>query len=168
MGQDPRPGQSVCWTQAVTAWLSARLLAKAPPSATKRSLRLWGEVKAAVGDRGAVIANTGNYSTWDSINLSREAEEVGVDALLLDSPLLQQAPPGGHLPALQGNRRINPSALHPLQHPRPHRHQDVLGDDHPGQPRGQHRRRERRHRRLRVNGANHRRRFGRLPHLERQ
>ena len=42
-----------------------------------------------------------------------------------DGPLLQQAPPGGHLPALQGNRRIDPSALHPLQHPRPHRHQDV-------------------------------------------
>jgi len=38
----------------------------------EEKLRLWGEVKAAVGERGAVVANTGNYSTWESIQMSRE------------------------------------------------------------------------------------------------
>ena len=63
-----------------------------PTLSHEEKLRLWGEVKAAVGDRGAVIANTGNYSTWDSINLSREAEEMGVDALLLTVPYYNKPP----------------------------------------------------------------------------
>ena len=66
-----------------------------PTLSHEEKLRLWGEVKAAVGDRGAVIANTGNYSTWDSINLSREAEEVGVDALLLTVPYYNKPPQEG-------------------------------------------------------------------------
>ena len=63
-----------------------------PTLSHEEKLRLWGETKAAVGDRGAIIANTGNYSTWDSINLSREAEEVGVDALLLTVPTTTSLP----------------------------------------------------------------------------
>ena len=66
-----------------------------PTLSHEEKLRLWGETKAAVGDRGAVIANTGNYSTWDSINLSREAEEVGVDALLLTVPYYNKPPQEG-------------------------------------------------------------------------
>ena len=129
-----------------------------PTLSHEEKLRLWGEVKAAVGDRGAVIANTGNYSTWDSINLSREAEEVGVDALLLTVPYYNKPPQEGIYRHFKAIAEINPSAMHPLQHPWPHRHQDVSGNDHPGQPRRQHRGREGCHRRLRANGANHRRR----------
>lgn len=66
-----------------------------PTLSHEEKLRLWGETKAAVGDRGAIIANTGNYSTWDSINLSREAEEVGVDALLLTVPYYNKPPQEG-------------------------------------------------------------------------
>lgn len=66
-----------------------------PTLSHEEKLKLWGETKAAVGDRGAVIANTGNYSTWDSINLSREAEEVGVDALLLTVPYYNKPPQEG-------------------------------------------------------------------------
>ena len=58
----------------------------------EEKLRLWGEVKAAVGERGAVVANTGNYSTWESIQMSREAEEVGVDGLLLTVPYYNKPP----------------------------------------------------------------------------
>ena len=66
-----------------------------PTLSHEEKLRLWGETKAAIGDRGAIIANTGNYSTWDSINLSREAEEVGVDALLLTVPYYNKPPQEG-------------------------------------------------------------------------
>ena len=66
-----------------------------PTLSHKEKLKLWGETKAAIGDRGAIIANTGNYSTWDSINLSREAEEVGVDALLLTVPYYNKPPQEG-------------------------------------------------------------------------
>ncbi len=61
----------------------------------EEKLRLWGEVKAAVGERGAVVANTGNYSTWESIQMSREAEEVGVDGLLLTVPYYNKPPQEG-------------------------------------------------------------------------
>lgn len=66
-----------------------------PTLSHEEKLRLWGETKAAIGDRGAIIANTGNYSTWDSINLSREAEEMGVDALLLTVPYYNKPPQEG-------------------------------------------------------------------------
>ena len=66
-----------------------------PTLSHEEKLKLWGETKAAIGDRGAIIANTGNYSTWDSINLSREAEEVGVDALLLTVPYYNKPPQEG-------------------------------------------------------------------------
>lgn len=49
-------------------------------------LRLFAEVKAAVGRLGVVVANTGNYNTRESVELTREAEKVGVDAALLVVP----------------------------------------------------------------------------------
>ncbi len=57
------------------------------PTLTKEEkLQLFAEVKSAVGDHGAVIAGTGNYSTSESIELTREAERTGVDAILLVVP----------------------------------------------------------------------------------
>ena len=57
------------------------------PTLTKEEkLRLFTEVKEAIGDRGSVVAGTGNYSTRESIELTREAERVGVDAVLLVVP----------------------------------------------------------------------------------
>lgn len=43
-------------------------------------------VKEAVGDRAAVIAGTGTNDTAHSVNLSRRAQEEGVDGLLLVTP----------------------------------------------------------------------------------
>jgi 4-hydroxy-tetrahydrodipicolinate synthase len=43
-------------------------------------------VKKAVGGRGAVIAGTGSYSTAESIRLTREADEIGVDGVLVVVP----------------------------------------------------------------------------------
>ena len=57
------------------------------PTLTKdEKLRLFREVKAELGDRGAVVAGTGSYSTAESIELTQEAEKEGADAVLLVVP----------------------------------------------------------------------------------
>lgn len=59
---------------------------ESPTLTREEKLRLFAEVKEAVGDSGSVVAGTGNYSTRESIELTREAERVGVDAVLLVVP----------------------------------------------------------------------------------
>ena len=66
-----------------------------PTLSHEEKLRLWSEAKAAVGERGSVVANTGNYSTSESISLSREAEDIGVDGLLLTVPYYNKPPQEG-------------------------------------------------------------------------
>lgn len=68
---------------------------ESPTLTTGEKLRLYAEVKEAVGDRGAVIAGTGNYSTAESIELSQEAEKQGVDGLLLVVPYYNKPPQEG-------------------------------------------------------------------------
>jgi 4-hydroxy-tetrahydrodipicolinate synthase len=59
---------------------------EAPTLTVKEKWRLFAEVKKATGGRGAVVAGTGNYNTAESVELSQEAERIGVDALLLTVP----------------------------------------------------------------------------------
>lgn len=59
---------------------------EAPTVSIDEKIRLWGEIKDAVGDRGAVIAGSGDNCTADSIEYSREAARTGVDAVLLTAP----------------------------------------------------------------------------------
>lgn len=66
-----------------------------PTLTHEEKLKLWRDVKTTVGDRGVVIANTGNYSTIESVNMSREAERAGVDALLLTVPYYNKPPQEG-------------------------------------------------------------------------
>jgi 4-hydroxy-tetrahydrodipicolinate synthase len=55
------------------------------PTLTKEEkLRLFVEVRSVA--KQGVVANTGTYSTRESIELTREAERVGVDAILLVVP----------------------------------------------------------------------------------
>ncbi len=68
---------------------------ESPTLTTAEKLRLFAEVKDAVGDRGAVVAGTGNYSTAESIELSMEAERAGVDGLLLVVPYYNKPPQEG-------------------------------------------------------------------------
>ncbi len=49
-------------------------------------LRLFAEVKGAVGDRGVVIAGTGTNNTAESVELTREAERAGADGAILTCP----------------------------------------------------------------------------------
>lgn len=59
---------------------------ESPALTVEEKLRLFREIKAELGDRGAVIAGTGNYSTAESVELTGEAEKAGVDAALLVVP----------------------------------------------------------------------------------
>jgi len=59
---------------------------ESPTLTTKEKLTLFEEIKNAVGDKGTVIAGTGNYCTEESCSLSREAEKTGVHGLLLVVP----------------------------------------------------------------------------------
>ena len=68
---------------------------ESPTLSTEEKLRLFAEVKSAIGDRGAVIAGAGNYNTAESIELSREAQREGVDALLLVVPYYNKPPQEG-------------------------------------------------------------------------
>ena len=59
---------------------------EAPTLTREEKLRLYSEIKSVVGDRGAVVAGTSNYSTEETRELTREAERLGVDGALLVVP----------------------------------------------------------------------------------
>ncbi|MBI4188071.1 MAG: 4-hydroxy-tetrahydrodipicolinate synthase [Chloroflexi bacterium] len=59
---------------------------ESPTLVREEELRLFKEVKSAVGKRGAVIAGTGSNSTAEALEATKEAERIGVDACLLVVP----------------------------------------------------------------------------------
>ncbi len=68
---------------------------ESPTLTNEEKLRLFREVKSAVGNRGVVIAGTGNYCTAESVELTREAEEIGVDGIMLVVPYYNNPPQEG-------------------------------------------------------------------------
>ncbi len=58
------------------------------------NLGMFRAVKEAVGGKAAIIAGTGTNDTAHSVHLSQRAAELGVDGLLIVTPVLQQAQPG--------------------------------------------------------------------------
>ncbi len=59
---------------------------ESPTLNKEEKLRLFAEIKLAVGNEGVVVVGTGSNSTRESIELTRKAEKVGVDAILLVVP----------------------------------------------------------------------------------
>ncbi len=59
---------------------------EAPTLTHDEKLNLFRAVKEAVGTDGHVLAGTSTYNTRESVEMSREAEAVGVDGLLLTVP----------------------------------------------------------------------------------
>ena len=59
---------------------------ESPVLSHDEKLRLFSTVKGKVGSRVEIWAGTGSYDTQGSIDLSREAEKVGVDGLLTVVP----------------------------------------------------------------------------------
>ena len=65
-----------------------------PTLTEDEKLELYRVTKRAVGN-ASIVAGTGNYSTAESIHLSREAERCGVDGLLLVVPYYNNPPQEG-------------------------------------------------------------------------
>jgi len=59
---------------------------ESPTLTREEELRLFSEVKSAVGKRGTVIAGTGSNSTAEALEATKGAERIGVDACLLVVP----------------------------------------------------------------------------------
>jgi 4-hydroxy-tetrahydrodipicolinate synthase len=59
---------------------------ESPTLTHAEELKLYVEVKAAVGNRGSIIAGTGSNSTSEAVEATKGAEKLGVDACLLVTP----------------------------------------------------------------------------------
>ncbi len=68
---------------------------ESPSMSDDEKIRLFAEVKEAVGDSAAVVAGTTDNNHRKSVELSREAESVGVDGLLLTVPAYNKPPQEG-------------------------------------------------------------------------
>ncbi|WP_406678436.1 4-hydroxy-tetrahydrodipicolinate synthase [Moorella sp. ACPs] len=78
---------------------------ESPALSHEEKIALFRAVKEAVGGRAAVIAGTGTNSTAASIELSREAEALGVDGLMLVVPYYNRPSQEGlyqHFKAIAG------------------------------------------------------------------
>jgi 4-hydroxy-tetrahydrodipicolinate synthase len=82
---------------------------ESPTLSLDERLRLFTEVKSAVGDRGAVVAGTGNNDTRESREFTREAEKIGVDACLLVVPYYNRPTQQGlfeHFETIAGSTKL--------------------------------------------------------------
>ena len=82
---------------------------ESPTLVREEEIRLFDEVKSAVGDSGTVIAGTGSNSTAEAISATREAERVGVDACLLVVPYYNKPTQQGlieHFKAVAGSTSL--------------------------------------------------------------
>jgi 4-hydroxy-tetrahydrodipicolinate synthase len=68
---------------------------ESPTLSHDEKLALFEAVVDEVGDRARVIAGTGTYDTAESIMLTREAAECGVDACLVVTPYYSKPPQNG-------------------------------------------------------------------------
>lgn len=82
---------------------------ESPTLIREEELRLFSEIKAAVGDKGSVIAGTGSNSTREAIETTQQAEECGVDACLLVVPYYNKPTQDGlyrHFKAIAENTNL--------------------------------------------------------------
>jgi len=82
---------------------------ESPTLTHQEKLELFRAVIEVAGDRGRVICGTGTYNTAETIELSREAEALGADGLLLVAPYYNKPPQRGlleHFTRVAGAVRI--------------------------------------------------------------
>jgi len=68
---------------------------ESPTLSNEEKLRMYQTVVDAVGDRAAVVAGTTNYNTAESIQLTMEADKLGVDGFLMPVPYYNNPPQEG-------------------------------------------------------------------------
>lgn len=68
---------------------------ESPTLTFEEKVRLFKEVKERAKNKARVIAGTGSYCTAESIHLTKAAEEVGVDAIMLVVPYYNKPPQDG-------------------------------------------------------------------------
>jgi 4-hydroxy-tetrahydrodipicolinate synthase len=68
---------------------------ESPTLVREEEHRLFRDIKAAVGDKGSVIAGTGSNSTAEAVEATQEAEKIGVDGCLLVVPYYNNPPQEG-------------------------------------------------------------------------
>jgi len=65
---------------------------ESPTLTNDEKLRLYHEVRMAIGDRATIVAGTCNYNTHESIELSLKAIDAGVDGILGTVPYYNKPP----------------------------------------------------------------------------
>lgn len=70
---------------------------ESPTLSHAEKLELFEAVLSEVGDRATVVAGTGSYDTRETIELTREACELGADAVLVVTPYYSKPPQNGLL-----------------------------------------------------------------------
>ena len=70
---------------------------ESPTLAHDEKLALFENLVAEVGDRATIVAGTGTYDTRESIELTKEACDLGVDACLVVTPYYSKPPQNGLL-----------------------------------------------------------------------
>jgi 4-hydroxy-tetrahydrodipicolinate synthase len=68
---------------------------ESPTLTAEEKLRLFEEVRSAIGTRATIVAGTANYNTAESVELSREAARAGVDGILGTVPYYNKPPQDG-------------------------------------------------------------------------
>ena len=66
-----------------------------PTLSFDEKIGMYEATKRAVGDRAAIIAGTTGYNTADGVALSKEAEAIGVDGILMTVPSYNKPPQEG-------------------------------------------------------------------------
>lgn len=68
---------------------------ESPTLTENEKVKLIEAVLDAVGDRAPVLAGTGNYSTASSVAMTKKAEALGVDGIMLVAPYYNKPPQSG-------------------------------------------------------------------------
>jgi 4-hydroxy-tetrahydrodipicolinate synthase len=82
---------------------------ESPTLTHAEELKLYAEVKAAVGKRGTIIAGTGSNSTAEAVEATKAAEKIGVDACLLVTPYYNKPTQEGlyqHFKTIAGSTKL--------------------------------------------------------------
>jgi 4-hydroxy-tetrahydrodipicolinate synthase len=89
--------------------LVAGTTGESPTLSREEKLILFREIRNVLKGRSAVIAGTGNYNTKESIELTKEAESIGVDGILLVAPYYNKPSQDGlyaHFKAIAQSTRL--------------------------------------------------------------